>query len=406
MSKQLEILSIASSGKGTGVVKEIQDGKELSVPYFVPCTVPGDIIEIKNEKKSKKYVEAEVDKVIIKSKYRVDGLCPNFTICGGCNILNVDYGEQRRQKLNIVAQILKRNNITHPPIKLIGCEKYFNYRYKAKVFVAVKDGVLFCGFMKRQSKEVIKVSECKIVHEKIVDFMKKFNDKKISGKYEETISVVVDFVTNNIATFCDTKNKDTIQFLKDNSSFFNQEINFSYLSNEIPFNYNEKTFIQSNLLQNSKLVDAVISNVDKREVLFDLYSGIGNFAILLSKDSKKILSVEGDLNSFSMQLANCVKNKITNVRCVHDEVFHFLKHTDAKPSTIILDPPRTGCDEKIIEKIVKLSPKKIIYVSCDPVSLKDNLKLLLKEYKILKMYVVDMFPNTEHIETVSVLERK
>lgn len=208
---------------------------------------------------------------------------------------------------------------------------------------------------------------------------------------------------------------DVVRFIKNHVDFFNKDIEFEYEidikpnhpEDKLIFKYNNKTFIQANLEQNKSLIKIIIENVkeNKRANVLDLYGGNGNIALSISNKVNKVTTVEGNQIATDLAKKNCEINDIQNVECFQDDVFNFLKRTQSSPDTIILDPPRTGCEDKVIDLILEILPRNIIYVACDQVALKDNLKSLLKEYEIRKIYFIDMFPHTEHIESVTVLER-
>lgn len=410
--KELTILSLASTGNGCGFLKEKikkQNGeeKEITVPYFVPFSVPGDVITIHNEKKEKKYIQAQLKKIIMPSPHRLDNPCKHYQQCGGCNILHIQYEEQLKQKKEIVKQILERNNITYPDIEVLPSQPNTNYRYKAKAFVMNnREGIIICGFKKKESTTIVPIEECHIVHPKIVAIIKKINELKLTLRDKTEITIVVDFTTQKTKIETASTNEEFIKILQSISDYVNKPVEFSYALGKKKITYDANTFIQSNLEQNKVMVKKILENIDKNdELVFDLYGGIGNFAITLSDNVEKIYCVEGDANSFAALLKNCTAQRIKNVRCIHEEVRHFLEHTQVQPQTVILDPPRIGCDEKIINALLRLAPKKILWVSCNQTALKDNLKMLIKDYVITKLYLIDMFPHTEHIESITVLEK-
>lgn len=402
--KQLEILSLASTGKGCGFIED----SGLKTPYFVAYTCPKDIIEIKNEKKTKKYVEAEIKEIIKQSNFRSKETCKHFTVCGGCNLLHISYKKQIEEKEKILLQILDRNKIEHSKIKIIDAKQKNNYRYKSKIFSSSDNTHSYLGFKKERTNDVVKINECRIVHEKITDFIKKFNDAKLEKSKEFEVKAIVDFDTEKLSIKINEKLSENIEkWIKENCDYFNEDIDFSYNIGNTKLSYNNKSFIQSNLKQNFFLVRTILENIDsKNGFAFDLYGGIGNFAISISKKARQIFCVEHNTHSFYMMLKNISQNNIKNIQCHNESVEDFLKKIAVRPECIILDPPRTGCGQEVIEKVKKISPNQIIYVSCDPITLKDELKLLISDYKIKKIFLVDMFPHTEHIETVSILEKK
>lgn len=395
---KVKITSIASSGKGVGFVEK--DG--IKIPYFVAFTAPGDTVDVKNEKKVKRYVEADVDKLFVSSKLRNKKVCHQFGFCGGCNLLHVDYETQVREKTKILTHILDRNKITHPEIEVVKCKDPFNYRYRTKLFFTHQKGRMICGFKKRKSNIVVALRDCQIVHKRIEEFIAKFNSSRLKAKCEFEAFVVVDFESGKLSIA--TKGvveKSISKYLEENADFFNEPVDFTYQVGAFTLHYDNKTFIQSNLEQNEELARIVQENVTGKTV-FDLYAGIGNFGIPVSKSVETVYCVEHARGSLKSLEKNIASNSASNVKPVNQDVNAFLLETENSADTIILDPPRTGCEAALIKNS---KAERIIYVSCNPLTLKDDLKTICLKYQIEKIYLVDMFPHTEHIESVTVLSR-
>lgn len=401
--KEIEIISIASTGSGCGFIEE----KSFKTPYFIPFSAPGDVISIKNEKKHKKYVEAKIDKIVKPSKNRIEVKCPYFKKCGGCNLLHINYEAQLDEKKQILEHVLKRNNIEHPDINVIGCKDNKNYRYKSKIFVTSTDDRSYCGFKIKKTNDVIEVNSCEVVHKKIANFIKKYNEANLCRARDFQIIATVDYDTEKLSIKAQCKKTEIMDWIKNNCDYLNDDNEMSYKTNEFKIKYNNGSFIQSNLKQNQVLFSLIEEQIDKNyNVVFDLYGGNGNIAIPLSKKVKELFCVEHSAQALVMMMKNCEENKITNVECRDQDVLEFLDKNAILPDCIILDPPRIGCDEKVIEHIIKLNPEKIIYVSCNPIALKNDLKPLLNTYQISKLNIIDMFAHTEHMEVVCVLKKK
>lgn len=399
MTKQLRILSLASTGRGCGFV----ENGGIKVPYFVGFSVPGDLVTVKNERKTKRYVEAELDLIVEASPQRNGNLCSQFTVCGGCNLLHVDYELQVSEKARILEHMLDRKQISHPEIEVVKCARPFNYRYKAKLFFSYADGQLACGFKKRRSNEVVLLRDCRIVHGRIETFVKGFNAARLSARDEFSATLVVDFATEELSIRTQGRvSEETRAFLEKSCEHLNEPVEFSYEVSGSRIRYDNGTFLQSNLAQNERLVEVVLRDVPENGIVFDLYGGIGNFAIPLSKKSTRVYCVEKDKATVRMMKRNCEANG-ADVECVNADVGDFLQRTRAAPDTIVLDPPRGGCD---VSQLRRLGAKNVVYVSCNPLTLKEDLKELKPAYEVEKVTLVDMFPQTEHIECVVLLGKR
>ena len=406
--KELLIRSLAKTGNGCGYLME----NGYTVPYFVPFTAPGDTITLKKEERKKKYVEAELKQILIPSPDRVAVACPHFTSCGGCNLLHVRYQKQVEEKVRILEHIFQRNQIRHPSVKSIIAEPNKNYRYKAKIFLGSnKEGHRKAGFRKRHSNELIPITYCDIIHPKIVSFLQEYNNEKLPARISTQIIALVDETTKELSLTCKTAlDPEEETWLASHAHHFNKDITFHYTIGACTLGYNPSVFIQSHLAQNKKLVETVLKHLDHADIIYDLYAGIGNFTIPTSESAGTVYGVEGNEDSAKLMKENTMHNHKKNIVCVAQDTQSFLNDALQKkypfPKIVILDPPRTGLGEEVAKQLLALSPAKMVYVACDPVALKDDVKILLESYAIEDVTVIDMFPHTEHFETVCVLTRK
>ena len=348
---------------------------------FVKDSLPDEIVDISIYKETKKYNLAKVNKHLKTSTNRVNPPCKYYNICGGCHIMHMNYKTQLSFKENKVKEILKRYaNIDNNIIKDIEFDDQFNYRNKLTLHN--KDNKL--GLYKENSNDIVEIEKCLLVNDNI--------NKKLSGLKKETIidnKKIVIKGTNKIITSLD---KD------------------DYLIEEISnkkFIVSKDSFYQVNYKLVSRLYDKAISYLKDKNYkkVLDLYCGTGTIGILASDYVKEVIGIEINKSSYQDALKNKELNNITNIEFINGKVEdHIDEFIDI--DAVIVDPPRSGLDKYTIENIIKIRPQIVIYVSCDPITLARDIKLLDLKYEAKEITPFDMFPNTHHCESVCILERR
>jgi len=365
--KQYEIKALDYYGRG--IIKE--NDKVI----FVNNALVGEIVEINIIKNKKKYMEANVSSYIKQSPLRTQPPCPYYNKCGGCNIMHMPYDEQLKFKENKVKETMYKFKI-NTIIKPIIPTKQFNYRNKITLQVENK-----IGLYEKQSNKIVEIKKCLLVDEKINKIIK--NIKNYNGKQ------IVIRANNEEAR------------IVENDLFANKMKNFNLVMSK-------SSFFQVNSEGMIKLYDKVLeyADVDKNSNVLDLFCGIGTIGIYISPYCKKVLGIE--INEQAIENANINKknNNIENIRFIAGDVEKIIKEIDFQPNIVIVDPPRSGLDKNCIEKLLNLKVKKIVYVSCDVITLARDLSKLSSVYNVTEITPVDMFANTYHVECVSVLHLK
>lgn len=372
---------------------------------FIPNALIGEKVKIKIVKSSKKVKEAEVIEYLIKSHKRVEPLC-KYLDCGGCDLMHMKYDDQLIYKENKIKEIM--NRFTHIDINVKSIiPSDLNYRNKATF--QVKESI---GYYKKKSYDIINIDECIIVDDRInniLNLVKKNNLSniyqivirvgsnesmiifKVNGKYDINLDLFKD-IDNLI--ICDNNKYSAIK----GKGFIVENIgNYKYI-------ISPDSFFQVNSKCVYNLYNKVKEYVKESDNLLDLYCGTGTIGIFLSDVAKKITGIE--INKYAIKDAEINKelNGINNINFICNDVS--LLEDNFIADTIIVDPPRSGLDNKAIDFIYKISPKKIVYVSCDPVTLARDLNILNEKYNVLELTPVDMFPYTCHVESVVLLERR
>ena len=382
---------------------------------FVENALPGEEVLIKITNSKKKYNEGIVDKYIQKSEKRVDNVCPFYESCGGCNILHMCYNDQLEYKENKIKDIMKKYANIDKISKIIKCDKQFNYRNK--VTLKVENNII--GYYEKKSYNLVNIDKCLIIDNefnKIINDLKRFN---LDNIYELMIRNVDS--DNTALTLYLQKDTNCIQideYCKKNNIILNKIIkNKDFKCNEkskiigklgnFKFIISPLSFFQVNTDQTIKLYDKILELLEpnKDDNLLDLYCGTGTIGIYVANKVNKVLGVEIVKDAIHDANINKKINNVNNINFICGNTEKIIKDVKEKYNAIIVDPPRAGLTESIIRDIFRINPDKIVYVSCDPITLARDLKLLQEKYEVLDVVPVDMFPNTYHVETVCKLKK-
>jgi len=372
---QIAIESLASTGWGVGTLEV--DGHKR--PVFVQYTCPGDRIKAKITEHSKKYYKADLYEIIKPSHLRLESRCKHYGICGGCDLLHMDYEAQVEYKKRFVEFMFK--SLYQGEIKVITGEPD-HYRKRIRIFS--DQGKV--GFKRARSSEIVDIKECMLIDE---DFLEHFEEfRKQPGEYAMAID------EEGVATW-DVRDKlDLYQLEKGKVPVCSYDLNGKHIQ------YTPSCFTQAHLDLNVKLVNTVMEHIQAKrpKTIVELFSGIGNFTSQLEKF--KVLAVEVDYVCYYFAQVNAKQAKH-----LLKDVYEFLDTEDKQYDLVLLDPPRDGLKEGYATKIAGLTSK-VVYVSCDAKALKLNVKEFMEQgFKLTHLTMVDMYPHTHHVELVAVLEK-
>ena len=444
---KIELTIDALTSEGSGV------GRYNGLAVFVRGTVPRDRIIAHIIKRSKNYAVGIIDEIIEPSPERIESDCPHSKKCGGCSFRNMTYDEELKYKLSRVNDAVER--IAHLDIRadeIIGADELDRYRNKAQYPVSICDGELFAGFYAYKSHRIIPCADCRLQSEEfqagINAFSKWVESENISSYDENTgrgllrhIYFRKGFATNELMA-CAVINGDRIpneklliDLLKESlpnlksvvlninkektnvilgresKIIFGDEVICDVLC-EKKFVISPNSFYQVNHSQCEKLYEKAKEFADLKgdEVLLDLYCGVGTIGLTMADSVKELVGIEIIPQAIENAKINAKLNNINNARFICADApkgAEILKADGIKPDIIILDPPRKGCDSSLFDTIEELSPKKIVYVSCDSATLARDMQILNeKGYKAKKLTAVDMFPRTPHVETVVLMTKE
>ena len=380
---------------------------------FVSNALVGEEVNIEINNIKSKYIEANSKEVINKSSNRQVPRCPFYLTCGGCNIMHMNYDSQLEFKKNKVEGILHKFANIDGVVKDIIPSDEFNYRNK--VTLKVINNKL--GYFKDKSNDLVAIDKCLLVSNKINEVINKLNSVNLNNidevlirsNYKDELllcligkNIEKEYYLNHLSDI------DNIVIIDNNDKLIIK--GNDYIIDKIDdmlFKVSVESFFQVNSIQVKKLYDKVLeyAKLTGKERVLDLYCGTGTIGMFLSKKAKYVYGIE--INESAVKDANYNKklNNINNIEFLCEDA-NKIKNNYKNIDLVVVDPPRSGLGENAIKTIIDINPKRIVYVSCDPVTLARDLKILQQNYLIKELTPVDMFPNTYHIETISVLCRK
>ena len=369
---------------------------------FVKEALPGETVDVIITKDKKSFMEGTINTIIYKSSKRVEPFCKYFGVCGGCSLCHLNYENTLEYKKERVKNILSKFDI--PKINVIKNENDLYYRNKIELKIV--DGKL--GFYEKSTHNLIEIKECKVTKKSVnksFEFVKNMKlenaNVTIRANYNDEVLIIID--SKEKPVILNPEDYKIVGIVLNDKCIYGQD-NFMEKINNLFFTVSYNSFFQVNNYINLELFNLIKENIVGKTVL-DLYSGVGTLSIVASKVVDKVYSIEVIANAVKNTLINAKINKCDNINSILGKVEDKIGFINDKIDTIIVDPARAGLDKKTIEVINKLSPQRIIYVSCDTQSLANNL-VDLANYEIKKFYILDMFSYTYHIECFCILDRK
>ena len=442
----VDIVDIGQGGVGIG--------KYEGFTVFVEGGLIQDKVKVRINKSKKNYAVGDIVEIIEKSPFRVDRICSDdLKDCGGCQIQELDYNKQLELKTNEVKQVISRiGKLENVKIhETIGMQSPCRYRNKAQFPIQNINGSTAIGFYKKKSHDVIPTDMCVIQHDindKIIKIIKTYIQAYNVSIYNETthtgvlrhLVTKVGFTTNevmvvlvangtnlphlnelasvlkeNILGFKTlvlnvNKAKTNVILGKENKVIYgNGKIN-DYIG-DLVFEISPLSFFQVNPVQTEVLYNKALEYAELKEndTVFDIYCGIGSISLFLAQKATKVYGIEIVEDAIKDAKINAKLNNLNNVEFYvgkAEEVVPKMYSEGKTANVVVVDPPRKGCDEKVLDTIVSMKPDRVVYVSCNPSTLARDLAYLDERgYKCVEIQPVDMFPHTMHVETVAKLRR-
>jgi len=429
-------------------------GKVSDYPLFVPHGIPGEKATVKVVKVNKRFGYGKLLDVIEASPHRVEPPCNVFYKCGGCQLQHMSYELQleikQQQVKNVMRKIARLPNVPVHPV--IGADDPWRYRNKIQMPVGEKNGQLITGFYQKRSHRIIDDMETCIIQNKVGDQIvekvreiatqlgiRAYDERTHRGdlrhiitrtafKTEETMVILVtrsvklpqqqkliaaltkEFPMVKSIIHNVNKQKTNVILGKDSRTIFGNDYIYDTVGN-LTFKLSPRSFFQVNPPQTEKLYEQALeyAAVGPEDTVIDAYCGIGTISLFLAQSAKQVYGVEVVPEAVQDARENARINDIQNAEFVVGEAENIMPQWTAeglRPDVIVVDPPRKGCDEKLLQAMIEMEPKRIVYVSCNPATLARDLRILEDGgYSTKEVQPVDMFSQTTHVELVALMSR-
>ena len=407
VGKELTVTIERFTNEGAGVA--IYEGLVI----FVPDALVGEEVKIKITELKKNYAIADLLEVLHISNDRTIPICPFYDKCGGCDIMHMSKDLQLNFKKNKIHDVFKK--VCNLDVVVNDVCSFNSSNYRNKVVLRVEGNRI--GFYEPKSNTIIDVKECMICDDLINETLFKIRDfinyYKSHGIEEVMIRVARDEVMVYLSSlnkrwypyFIKRLNNVASIYVRDELIYGVDSINQKI--NDLVFDISPKSFFQINPKTAEKMFEYALKNIEDQNVCADLYSGTGTIAMSLAKKSRRVIAIESNESAVEDAKENMFLNGLDNIEFKLGRVEDLIDELiELNIDTLVLDPPRTGSDKRSLRALLKIKPKNIIYISCNPVTLARDYNVIRNLYDIKDIQPFDMFPNTHHVETVMVLEKK
>ena len=396
---ELELTGFAAGGRAVG---HAPDGRVV----FVEFGIPGERVVAEITDAYPGYLEATAVQVLRASEHRVDAPCRYFGKCGGCQLQHVDYAEQLRLKTEVVRDQLQRIGRFDAAAardlvrEMLGMDDPWGYRSHVR-FTVRRDGEI--GFMQRGTHRFMRIDECLIASERVNGILDATQDRTMQSRQlsvragEHTGEMMVQ---PKVQWRPGRGHSSSHARIESGQSFYHE----SLLG--VRYRISGAAFFQVNTRQAERLVSLVLEHVRavSPRVVIDAYAGVGTFAAQLAAEVEHVVTIEESAAAGGDAEVNLAAFK--NVTRVVGKVEETLPGMTPAPDVVVIDPPRAGITASVVQAILDSAAKRVVYVSCDPGTLARDLRLFVDGgFTIGSVQPVDMFPHTQHIECVTVLDR-
>lgn len=378
---------------------------------FINGAIPEEVVEISIVEKKRDYSIARVNSIVEPSPDRIEPPCPLFGLCGGCQFQFISYERQIKMKEEILLDSVSRIGGIEITLSPSLTDSNYFYRHRGQ-FKVSPDGL--AGFYKESTREVVPVKECRLMRPEINAILKKLGNvlagvKEIHMSRGDSVNALIKF--NHSAskekhfTF-DLENKLREIGLSGIAFENGESIGKDYITldlNGIQYTVTPWSFFQSHWELNKKVVSFITDELklSSETSVLDLYAGAGNFSLPVAKQGAQVIAVEENKRAVEDGQRNIRLNNIENCKFVVSSAEKY--KISKKPDIVILDPPRTGLNKAVIEKLMSSVPSRMAYISCNPATFSRDFKKLKEKYNIDSLRMIDFFPNTYHIESIAFL---
>lgn len=399
IKNNVKVEKLDDFGRGIGYV----DNKII----FISDAMIGEVVDVNIIKETNKYCEGEVIEYKKKSNDRVNVSCPYYKFCGGCNILHMNYDNQIEYKKDKLKNILKKFSNLNIDIDVIKNKDVIGYRNKIEL--KIQDNRW--GYYNSSTHNFVEIDKCLLAKDsinKVIENKKYINVNNASitirSNYNDEIILVIktdDKVNIDIDSL--KKNIKLVGIVVNDDMFYGDNFFYEMINNKL-FKVNYNSFFQINNYITKEMIKVINDNCNGK-ILLDLYCGVGFLGQVIDYEFDKIYGIELNRNSVIDAINNAKINKINNTYYMCGDSSKLISNIKENIDTLIIDPPRSGLYKNMVNDVLNISSDKIIYVSCNPITMGRDINLLKEKYMVEKIYLLDMFSNTYHFESVCVLKK-
>ena len=430
---EVKIVKMGINGEGIGYI----DKK----PVFINDCFIEEVVKIENIQAFKGYYKADLAEVIKASRYRIKPQCYVYNLCHSCNLMEYKYEKQLEfKRKTLVESLIKYAHVDPKLVSDVEPSHRLFYRNQCKLPLKMIKKELCSGMYQANSNHLVYFDKC-IIHEENLEkvrqrvrhvlnvhhardynekiqkgyrylvlrgFDNKFQLTLVTGKNDIDQHIIDDLLKiDEIVSIYQNINlsKNNVDIMSNNFKHLAKEKTLKLKVNDISLSLYPNSFFQLNYHQACKLYNDVVDCIEDCNLMVEAYCGIGAMSLLASKKCKKIIGIENVNNAIINAKDNAKANNIDNIKFICDDAANSLVKIKEKIDYLLVDPPRTGLNDKMIKAILANKPEHIIYVSCNPSTLAKNLNELKDAYKINKIKPYDMFAQTCHVETVVLLTK-
>jgi 23S rRNA (uracil1939-C5)-methyltransferase len=399
----VEILQLVYGGDG---MARLADGRAV----FVPFTLPQEVVRIEIIEEKKGFSRGRLVEVLRPSPLRIEPRCIHFAHCGGCHYQHLDYAGQLKVKQRVFTeQLVRLAGIANPPVEpIIPSPQAWNYRSEMQFHLSESGAP---GFMAAASERVIAIEECHLPMSGIdslwprLDFEEEPAIRRIEILQGSDDEILLTLQGQGDLPALELDLPVSVVYRNEQADWVLAGDPYVLMKvKERPFSVSAGSFFQVNPYLVPRMVDEILGSLrlDGMQTLFDLYCGVGLFSAFLAPRVRELIGVEQSESAcvdFSVNLDDA-----SNVSLYQGAVEDVLPGLNARPDVIIIDPPRAGLHKRALDEIVAKAPAQLVYVSCDPSTLARDLKRLLEGgYRVEKIVPLDLFPQTYHVESITLM---
>jgi len=409
MTSDLLTVKLEKLTYGGDALGRLSDGRAV----FVPFALPGETVRIHSVNEKRGHVRAELVEVLEPSHERIAPKCKHFGVCGGCHYQHLPYQAQLSAKTEILRDQLKRiGKIENPPVKqIVPSSTEWNYRNHVQ-FHLTRDGKL--GYIDAQCRSVIPISECHLPELPLnilwptLEFDPGLGLERVSlrlGVDDETM-LVLESESPETPELELEANLSVVHLTDNDVVVMAGDDHLTMIVNDRLFHVSAASFFQVNTEMAGKMAAHLLAHlrVSPATTLLDVYCGVGLFSAFFAPRVGRLIGIESSLSACEDFAVNL--DKFDNVELYEAPAENVLPALDVKPDTVIVDPPRAGLEKRSLDALLARGPARIAYVSCDPSTLaRDAARLIAGCYRLVQVTPFDLFPQTYHIESISIFEK-